>query len=106
MKDDRATAIALRWDQASNRVQLVDDKDRTVRGFRRVGQRVSLRGGFATLGLQCTRFVGKGRTARLTLPVTFFRPLAAGRTFRVQVRADADNGAKAPWQDAGTISVH
>jgi hypothetical protein len=106
LKDDQATAIALRWSQASNRFQLVDGNDRPRGASKRAGRRGSLRGPFATLSLRRTRVVGKGRTARLRLPLTFFRPLAAGRTFRVQVRADTDGGAKAPWQDAGTLSVY
>ena len=105
LKDGNDTAIAVRWDQASNTLQLVDGKDRRLGSRKRAGGPGSLKGPSATLDLGRTGFFARGRTARLSLPLTINRPSASGRTFRVQVRADEDGGAKAPWQEAGTVSL-
>ena len=105
LRDGNDTAIAMRWDQASNTLQLVDGKDRRLGSRKRVGGPGSLKGPAATLDLGRTGSFGRGRTARLSLPLSINGPSASGRTFRVQVRADEDGGAKAPWQEAGTVSL-
>ena len=107
ISDGTDTIFWVRFDEATNSFSLVNE---AAAGFAKglpPGSHASLQTREATLDLADTRVVGTGPTGQtVTLKLALsFKPLAAGRTFMVDVRATDDHGTEDPFTHAGTLIV-
>jgi hypothetical protein len=107
IRDDRKTILWVHFDEASNTFSLCNKKTgRCTRDFA-PGSSNRLRTPYATLYLADTSVVGSGPTGpsvTLHIPLSF-KPLAAGRTFVVEVAASDDDGNEDPFVQVGTLTV-
>ena len=95
------------FDEATNTLGLVDENTGLSKKSFAPGSQNRLQTPEATLYLADSSVVGSGPTGpnvTLKLPLSF-KPSAAGRTFKVEVRASDDEGNEPDFEQAGTLSV-
>ena len=105
--DDIETILWLRFDEATNTLSLVDENTGRSKKSFAPGSQNRLQTPEATLYLADSSVVGSGPTGpnvTLKLPLSF-KPSAAGRTFKVEVRASDDEGNEPDFEQAGTLSI-
>jgi hypothetical protein len=107
IRDGANTIISVLFDEASNTFSLWNEAaGRFDNGFA-PGSVNSLQTPQATLQLAETSVVGSGPTGpSVTLNLSLsFKPMAAGRTFIVEVAATDDLGTQDGFAQAGTLTV-
>jgi hypothetical protein len=107
LSDDRATAIWVRWEEATNSFRLVNPSGSAHGPRGRPGDSGQLVGAMATLNLESSSVVGSGPTGRsvtLTLDLVL-KQGAGGHTFKVEVAGADDLGDQAALAQAGTLVV-
>jgi len=105
--DDRDHLIWVRWDEQLDLFSLVDPATGAPGPPGTPGTPTTLETPFATLFLGDTRSTGTGPTGQsvtLTLSLSF-KPITAGRSFKIEVRATDDNGPVQGFDPAGTLTV-
>ncbi len=105
--DDEGTVIWVGFDEASETFSLFDEAKGEFGEGAAPGSDLLLESPQATLYLDETSVVGSGPTGpTVTLNLSLsFNPLAAGRTFLVEVTASDDLGNEDDFSLAGTLTV-
>ncbi len=105
--DNRDHVIWVRWDEQFDLFSLVDPATGAPGPPGTPGSPTTFETPFATLFLGNTGSTGtgpSGQSVTLTLSLSF-KPLAAGRTYTIEVRATDDDGAVQGFDPAGTLTV-
>jgi len=104
-RDGDATALHVRFDEASGRLSLFDEKSGRFQRAVVTGDRARLATRFASIDAAGAVIDGPpGQVVSLTLPIKWKRR-AAGRTFTVEVAADDDTGNVQAFEAKGTLEV-
>jgi hypothetical protein len=108
IRDGSDVILWARFDETTNEFSLFREGPRRFgRGFP-AGSPIRLETREATLHLADTGVAGSGPTGTsvaLNLSLSF-KPLAAGRTFRVEVAASNDEGTKSVFEEADVMTVN
>jgi hypothetical protein len=105
--DDQGAVCYVRWDESSNTFQALDSDGNPVGPAVIPGSRGRLETSAVTLYAQESSVVGSGPEGH-TVSLNFnlgFKPLAAGRTFRVEVFATDDFGHQQGFEQVSELTV-